>query len=183
MKSNLCVIEWPPGSKRLVEIPEVDWGGWFSIPDAKSRILKSRQPLLDILFKGSAIQSDTAHFASRLLAITMLETGDFYESGRNELLLRDVSRGRTRGTKGSEESPRLQSQSASAWNTSTSTVPHGSILRCRLLGLYTSQQTVACGNACFGETSGSAVSMSFRDTYSPSGSGAVPTMISKNPKR
>jgi predicted NUDIX family NTP pyrophosphohydrolase len=56
MKSNLCEIEWPPGSKRLIEIPEVDRGSWFSIPNAKSRILKSQLPLLDILCKkGSTI--------------------------------------------------------------------------------------------------------------------------------
>jgi predicted NUDIX family NTP pyrophosphohydrolase len=49
LKSNLCRIEWPPRSKRLIEIPEVDRGDWFSIPEAKKRILKSQQPLLEIL--------------------------------------------------------------------------------------------------------------------------------------
>lgn len=49
LKSNLCQIEWPPRSKRLIEIPEVDRGGWFSIPVAKERILKSQMPLLDML--------------------------------------------------------------------------------------------------------------------------------------
>ena len=49
LKSNLCKIEWPPRSKRLIEIPEVDRGDWFSIPEAKERILKSQQPLLKIL--------------------------------------------------------------------------------------------------------------------------------------
>ena len=49
LKSNLCKIEWPPRSTHLVEIPEVDRCGWFSIPEAKKRILKSQQPLLEIL--------------------------------------------------------------------------------------------------------------------------------------
>lgn len=49
LKSNLCQIEWPPRSKHLIEIPEVDRGGWFSIPEAKRRILASQQPLLDAL--------------------------------------------------------------------------------------------------------------------------------------
>jgi predicted NUDIX family NTP pyrophosphohydrolase len=49
LKSNLCKIEWPPRSKRLIEIPEIDRGGWFSIPEATGRILKSQQPLLEIL--------------------------------------------------------------------------------------------------------------------------------------
>jgi predicted NUDIX family NTP pyrophosphohydrolase len=37
LKSNLCEIEWPPGSKRPIEIPEVNRGGWFSIPNAKTK--------------------------------------------------------------------------------------------------------------------------------------------------
>lgn len=49
LKSNVCQIEWPPRSKILVEIPEVDRGGWFSISEAKKRILKSQLPLLEIL--------------------------------------------------------------------------------------------------------------------------------------
>jgi predicted NUDIX family NTP pyrophosphohydrolase len=52
LKSNLCEIEWPPGSKRLVQIQEVDRGGWFSIAEAKNRILKSQQPLLEILCRS-----------------------------------------------------------------------------------------------------------------------------------
>ncbi len=49
LKSNLCQIEWPPRSKHLIEIPEVDRSGWFSVPEAKKRILKSQQALLEIL--------------------------------------------------------------------------------------------------------------------------------------
>jgi predicted NUDIX family NTP pyrophosphohydrolase len=52
LKSNLCQIEWPPRSKRLIEIPEVDRGGWFSITEAKQRILKSQQTLLEILCRN-----------------------------------------------------------------------------------------------------------------------------------
>jgi predicted NUDIX family NTP pyrophosphohydrolase len=47
--SNLCQVEWPPRSGRMIEIPEVDRGGWFSIADAKERILKSQAPFLDRL--------------------------------------------------------------------------------------------------------------------------------------
>jgi predicted NUDIX family NTP pyrophosphohydrolase len=52
LKSNLCQIEWPPRSKRLIEIPEVDRGGWFSISEAKSRLLKSQQTLLEALCRS-----------------------------------------------------------------------------------------------------------------------------------
>jgi predicted NUDIX family NTP pyrophosphohydrolase len=49
LKSNLCEIEWPPRSGRTIEIPEVDRGDWFSIDEAKQRILSSQAPLLDRL--------------------------------------------------------------------------------------------------------------------------------------
>jgi predicted NUDIX family NTP pyrophosphohydrolase len=49
LKNNLCQIEWPPRSKRLIEIHEVDRGAWFSVPEARKRILKSQQLLLEIL--------------------------------------------------------------------------------------------------------------------------------------
>jgi predicted NUDIX family NTP pyrophosphohydrolase len=47
--SNLCEIEWPPRSGRKIEIPEVDRGSWFSIADARERILKGQAPFLDRL--------------------------------------------------------------------------------------------------------------------------------------
>ena len=47
--SNRCQIEWPPRSGRLLEIPEVDRGGWFSISEARERMLKSQMPFLDRL--------------------------------------------------------------------------------------------------------------------------------------
>ena len=49
--SNLCEIEWPPRSGRKIEIPEVDRGDWFSIAEARERILKSQAPFLDRLSK------------------------------------------------------------------------------------------------------------------------------------
>lgn len=47
--SNRCQVEWPPRSGRMIEIPEVDRGGWFSIDAARERILKSQEPFLDRL--------------------------------------------------------------------------------------------------------------------------------------
>ena len=49
LTSNLCQVEWPPRSGRIIEFPEVDRGKWFSIPAAREHILKSQQPLLDML--------------------------------------------------------------------------------------------------------------------------------------
>ena len=44
--SNRCMVEWPPRSGRHIEIPEVDRGAWFPIPEARVRILKSQEPFL-----------------------------------------------------------------------------------------------------------------------------------------
>ena len=47
--SNHCQVEWPPRSGRMIKIPEVDRGGWFSIEGARERILKAQEPFLDRL--------------------------------------------------------------------------------------------------------------------------------------
>jgi predicted NUDIX family NTP pyrophosphohydrolase len=49
LTSNRFQVEWPPRSGRLVEFPEVDRSGWFSIPAAREHILKSQEPLLNML--------------------------------------------------------------------------------------------------------------------------------------
>jgi predicted NUDIX family NTP pyrophosphohydrolase len=49
LTSNRCQVEWPPRSGRLAEFPEVDRGGWFSIPAAREHILKSQEPFLNSL--------------------------------------------------------------------------------------------------------------------------------------
>lgn len=49
VKSNLFSIEWPPKSGRLGEFPEVDRAGWFSIEEARVKILKGQAPFLERL--------------------------------------------------------------------------------------------------------------------------------------
>jgi predicted NUDIX family NTP pyrophosphohydrolase len=53
MISNHCEIEWPPRSGRLITIPEVDRGAWFSIDEARERIKPTQIPLLDRLLEAS----------------------------------------------------------------------------------------------------------------------------------
>jgi len=47
--SNFCEIEWPPRSRKKMEIPEVDRGAWFTVAEARRAILKSQEPFLDAL--------------------------------------------------------------------------------------------------------------------------------------
>lgn len=47
--SNVCSIEWPPRSGKMIDIPEVDRGGWFTFDTARECILKSQQPFLERL--------------------------------------------------------------------------------------------------------------------------------------
>ena len=47
--SNTCEIEWPPRSGRRIEIPEVDSGRWFTIPEARRYIRDTQEPFLDRL--------------------------------------------------------------------------------------------------------------------------------------
>jgi predicted NUDIX family NTP pyrophosphohydrolase len=49
LRSNTCAIIWPPRSQKTIEIPEVDRGEWFSIPEARRHILPAQSPFLDRL--------------------------------------------------------------------------------------------------------------------------------------
>lgn len=51
VQSNTFTMEWPPGSGRQKEFPEIDRARWFTLRDAKRRILKSQQELLEQLQK------------------------------------------------------------------------------------------------------------------------------------
>jgi predicted NUDIX family NTP pyrophosphohydrolase len=49
LRSNTFSMEWPPKSGRQSEFVEVDRGAWFSIEEARERILKGQVGLLDEL--------------------------------------------------------------------------------------------------------------------------------------
>lgn len=49
LRSNTCFIEWPPRSGKQLEVPEVDRGVWFTIGEARQRILKGQRAFLDRL--------------------------------------------------------------------------------------------------------------------------------------
>jgi predicted NUDIX family NTP pyrophosphohydrolase len=47
--SNTFELEWPKGSGRFEEFPELDRVGWFSIAEAQVKLLKGQRPLLNYL--------------------------------------------------------------------------------------------------------------------------------------
>ncbi len=49
LKSTTFSLEWPPGSGRRREFPEVDRAGWFNIGEARRKILPAQADLLDDL--------------------------------------------------------------------------------------------------------------------------------------
>jgi len=49
IRSNTFSIEWPRGSGRFQDFPEVDRAEWFSLDDARRKILRGQAPLLEEL--------------------------------------------------------------------------------------------------------------------------------------
>ena len=54
LQSNTFTMEWPPRSGRKIEVPEVDRGAWFSIREARSKLLPGQCPFLDRLMEKVA---------------------------------------------------------------------------------------------------------------------------------
>ncbi len=51
IKSNLCIIDWPPRSGKRIEIPEIDKAEWFDITTAKNKIVPYMLPLINELLE------------------------------------------------------------------------------------------------------------------------------------
>ena len=47
--SNTFEMVWPPRSGRLQSFPEIDRAGWFSVDDARVKLLSGQRPFLDRL--------------------------------------------------------------------------------------------------------------------------------------
>ncbi|MEU0499202.1 NUDIX domain-containing protein [Mycobacterium sp. NPDC006124] len=47
--SNTFDMEWPKGSGVVKQFPELDRVGWFSVEQAREKLLKGQRPLLDAL--------------------------------------------------------------------------------------------------------------------------------------
>ena len=54
LASNYFQLEWPLHSGSQIQVPEVDRGGWFTITDARARIIHGQAPFLDRLVEKIA---------------------------------------------------------------------------------------------------------------------------------
>ena len=48
-RSNTFVLEWPKGSGRMREFPEIDRISWFPVAQARTKLLKGQRAFLDLL--------------------------------------------------------------------------------------------------------------------------------------
>ncbi|MDK1327597.1 NUDIX domain-containing protein [Arthrobacter sp. zg-Y1143] len=55
--SNTFALEWPKGSGRVREYPEIDDAGWFPEPEARTKLVKGQAPVLDALLRRLAGQA------------------------------------------------------------------------------------------------------------------------------
>jgi predicted NUDIX family NTP pyrophosphohydrolase len=49
IRSNSFSMEWPPGSRKMQEFAEVDRGAWFTLAEARKKILKGQLTILEEL--------------------------------------------------------------------------------------------------------------------------------------
>jgi predicted NUDIX family NTP pyrophosphohydrolase len=49
LKPFMFEMEWPPRSGRMARFPEIDRVGWFTLAEARERIIASQAPFLDRL--------------------------------------------------------------------------------------------------------------------------------------
>lgn len=49
IRSNVFSMEWPPRSGRFADFPEVDRAAWFSIPEARTKLLPAQVPIVEEL--------------------------------------------------------------------------------------------------------------------------------------
>ena len=65
VRSNLFTLEWPPKSGRMQQFPEVDRAEWFTIAEARKRMIKGQVPLLDQLVSALEGNQESEREATR----------------------------------------------------------------------------------------------------------------------
>ena len=54
VRSNRFELEWPPRSGRMQSFPEIDRAGWFTLAEARTKIVAGQRAILDELEKHLA---------------------------------------------------------------------------------------------------------------------------------
>jgi predicted NUDIX family NTP pyrophosphohydrolase len=54
VRSNTFEMEWPPRSGRRAEFPEIDRAGWFSLEEARGKLVSAQAEFLDRLLERLA---------------------------------------------------------------------------------------------------------------------------------
>ncbi|GAA1255943.1 NUDIX domain-containing protein [Arthrobacter pascens] len=49
--SNTFSLEWPKGSGIIRDYPEIDGAGWFTVPEARTKLVKGQVAILDALIE------------------------------------------------------------------------------------------------------------------------------------
>ena len=49
IRSNTFELEWPPRSRRMQSFPEIDRAQWFTLDEARVKIVAGQRPILDAL--------------------------------------------------------------------------------------------------------------------------------------
>ena len=52
LKSNTIMIEWPPKSGKQMEVPEIDRGEFFALPQARVKMHPYQVPIIDLFEKS-----------------------------------------------------------------------------------------------------------------------------------
>jgi predicted NUDIX family NTP pyrophosphohydrolase len=58
LRSNEFEMEWPPHSGVVRSFPEVDRGAWFTLDQARAKILPAQRPLLDEFERSEHARAD-----------------------------------------------------------------------------------------------------------------------------
>ena len=74
IKSNTFTLEWPKGSG-VMRISEIDRASWFSLAEARRKLLKGQVPFLDQLQKMLGVTCEEVESANRTLDRTKIPKG------------------------------------------------------------------------------------------------------------
>ena len=56
LTSNRFEMEWPPRSGQIRSFPEVDRAAWFTVPEARKRLLRAQTTLIDRLLDRIGVE-------------------------------------------------------------------------------------------------------------------------------